>query len=726
MPCTCFCLGRRDLVAEPATLSRVKDLNARLEQLEAMRTDVGPQFTPDQVQGFVTKAHCVVREMRDRVRNLRKSERTQFDRLRINLLAVHTRESQLRAEAGVEQAAPQGALLSEEDQQRFEDSLFELRCNRTMCPDDRRRAEITKTDRLEMEYVCRQYPDYVRELLQNEKSLAAFFKWALRSGCSVDVFVQFPKTAEKLMKCHADKRFGAIFGHNREDSGLRIERGKVTMKVRGGIAGTGCTEGSTYVPIHDSKLRIAFTNLVNRTAPPYIVTVGEIFRQLRAKTTAYENVEMLAGGISSWNTIQCGSFNPNLGRIERLDAENWMKAPPVAYVTHEDIQARFPGQTVTEGGVKFGLCISRQFEDTDNGPRVDNTHTFFTVFIPDGTFPDGTRRFRELNLGLQPDVLPKGVVHKLWLIGATELAKVHIIDESRYLIGDMKEGGLREHRGLINNLTDVETAILNQFVAREIQKGHDGKKAFSPQGNNCANWVQKAFWKLFVDPHLFVPLRKIAEGHRNQNLPAYIRAVERATKASNDEALETHVKKVFQNLDRGPAIAVIKGCHSLLTRTLFKENPEDIQASDWKRLQGADFIQLRKEAQALLIQTLKSTQFFRMRIRDADASLRIFNWINRGFNWLIKNKILSEGFVNTFYQVLNFVFFWSWRFSIFSTEKGVRVKSLFTSKYHQAGTLPLPAAFRVWERNASRMRYSLQEQMGKINNLRRGRSNSVA
>ena len=731
MPFLCFSIGCGNRVDESGTLAGVKNLNVQLEQLEAMRAHVGPQFSPAQVQGFVTQAARMVRELNERVQTLNENERTQFDRLRVNLLAVRARESHYRVEPG--EAPPQGVPLTCEDQQRFEKKLFELRCNPKVCSDDRPRDGITETDRIEMEYVCRQYPDYVRELLCNEKALSAFFKWALRSGCNVDVFVQFPKTASDLMKCHADKRFGAVFGHNPQDPGIRVEEGKVMMKVRGGIAGIGSIEESSYVPVHDCKLRIALPSLVTRellpdspdlearAVAPYIVTVGEIFRQLKAKTTGYENVEVLAGGLSSWNTIQCGSYNPELGQIEQIDPTKWMDAPPVAFVTLDEIRARFPGQDVAVEGVKFGICISRQFEDTENGPRVDNTHTFMSVFIPQD---DG--RYRELNLGLQPDFLPKGFMHKLWLIGSTELAKVHLIDESRYLIGDMQEGGLRAHRGVIYNLSAEERGILNQFVAREMQKGFDGKKTFTIQGNNCANWLQKVFWELFVKPYLFNQLRAIAAGHRNQNLPAYINAVERATKASNDKALETHVTKVIQNLDREQLISVIEGCHSLLSRTLFKENPDHIQAPDSARLRRVDFISLSKETQSLLIATLKSTQFFRMRIRDTDASLGIFNWINRGFNWLIEKNIASEKAVSVFYQVINFVFFGSWRFSIFSTENGVRFKSLFTSKYHQAGTFPLPSAFRGWEKRALFVRRELSQRIQRINRLPLGRRSSVA
>lgn len=703
------------------TLSEVKTLNVRLEQLEAMCSGLGPQLSPEQVQALIGQVERARQEMQAHAQTLSESEREVFDRLKINLIAFVNREERYRADVEGRDAAVRGVLTVEE-RQNFEDRLLALRRNHSLCPDERPRPDITATDRMEMEYVCARYPEFVQELLQNPKALENFFKWSCRSGCSVDVFVQFPKMAAELMRCHADKRFGGVFGHNREDPGIRVVRGQVRMKVRGGIAGTGCLGGSSYVPIQDPDLRIALENLVDHTAPPYIVTVGEIFRQLKAKTTRYENVEVLEGGLSSWNTIECGSYNPATKRVLRIDPQHWMAAPSVAHVTLQDIRACFPGQTVEADGVKFCMCISRQFEDTDNGPRVDNTHAFLTVFIPE----EG-ERYRELCLGLQSDFLPKNFYHKLWMIATTEPAKVHMIDESRYLIGDMVEGGFRAHRGLIYNLNEVESELLRAFIAREMQHGFDGKKTFSPKGNNCANWVQKAFWELFVGPLLFNRLREAAQCHTNPNFSAYLRAVERATKASNDEALNTAVEMVIQNLDRNLLVSVIEGCHDLLRRTLYKEHRDELPPLNVDVIQQADFVQLRLQAQQLLIETLKSTQFFRIRVIHTDLSVAVFNDINQKFKGWSDRGGWREAVVKVIYQVIDFIFFGAWRFSVFSTDKGQRFKSLWTSKYYQAGTLPLPAAFRLWERQAPQKRVAIGDQIAdRINRLQQARrSNSV-
>ena len=101
------------------------------------------------------------------------------------------------------------------------------------------------------------------------------------------------------------------------------------------------------------------------------------------------------------------------------------------------------------------------------------------------------------------------------------------------------------------------------------------------------------------------------------------------------------------------------------------------------------------------MQTLKTTQFFRMRILDADSSVGFVNFLNRFFKFLIRENALSEFLINRIYQLFNFLLFFSWRFSLFYTEKGVRLKALFTNKYHQAGTVALPAGLWQWEkRNA--------------------------
>lgn len=710
-----FGFGRKASEVEPVTLKQVKALNVRLELLEGMRADVGPQLRPEQVQKLIAAARRAALEMRDRFGDLSAHEREQFERLRVNLNASLARERQYCAERAGEAVTPQGRALSATERAQFEGKCTQFRLNQKMCPETRRRTDLTERDRREIETVCARYPDFVRELLQNEALHKKFFSWALRSGATIDVFVQFPRLTEQLMNCHADKRFGVLRQHTPDDSGLRVRGSRVEMKVHGGIAGTGCVEGSRYVPLHDPKLRVALTNLVDKTAPPYIITVGEILRQLQGKKEGYGNIEVLRVGVANWNTIQLGSYNPLTKMIARMDPKRWMTdAPPIAIVTHEEIEARFPGQKVTKGGVKFCVCMSRQYQDSDYGPRVDNNHGFITVFIP-----DGEGRYRELNIGLQPDFLPKNIVQMLWLIGATELAKVHIIDESRYLVGDMIEGGLREHRGIVFNLTEEEAEGLKKFIAQEIQKGHDGKKIFSPQGNNCANWVQKAFWRIFVDPLLLQPIKKVLKGHRNQNLLEYFRALERSTKASNDDALQFYAKRVIRNLGRSETIVVIRACHTFLAKTLFKDNQNDLLEVDYDRLERVDLGELRNAAQELLIETLMSTQFFRMRIREADASIAPFNWLNQGLNWLLKKSIISERVIKVCYQIINFVLFGSWRFTVFSTEKGVRFKSLYTSKYHQAGTLPLPVGMKGWIELAPRKRYNLIRCITSIRGLRK-------
>src|SRR3990167_1713717 len=669
-------------------LSDIRALSVRLEKLERMRSGAGPQLTPAQIRTIIEEALWAERVMQA-LSPLNFDESAAVDCLRVNRLATQAREGM--------QAVP----LSEQEGRAFEEKLLERRSDSTLCPGNRK--ELTPDDRIKMQYVSSTYPDSVRYLLQNGRSCTQFFQWALRSGAPVDLFVQFPKLSQELMKCHADKRFGAVFGYTPHDSGLRIQDGRVEMKVYGGIAGNGIPSGSSYVSIHERALPLALRNrncdlpqdpssLVHRSAAPYIVTVGEIFRQLKEKTTQYGRIEVAADGVCNWDAIRQGSYDSETGKIVRIPSLFWKEGiPPVAvHLTLEQIQERFPGQKIEGKGVKFSLNASRLYEETEFGERGDKTHAYLSLFLP-----DGTGRFNEMCFGLQPYVLPKNDFHRFWLIGGTELADVHVIDESRYL-------SQREHKGLLFNLTGAEEELLNRFLIDEMDKGRKGHKIFQPQGNNCANWIQKAFWKLFVDILLFDSLEEIAA---QDNLPSYVRSyvrsLERATKASNDVALQRSTARLLGHLNRSQMIRIVFACHNLLEKTFYKDRPQELPSFEESKLQQADLERLRRASGNLLMQTLKTTQFFRMRILDADSSVGFVNFLNRFFKFLIRENALSEFLINRIYQLFNFLLFFSWRFSLFYTEKGVRLKALFTNKYHQAGTVALPAGLWQWEkRNA--------------------------
>jgi hypothetical protein len=670
----------------PPPVEAAQSLIERFRKVEAVSGRPVPMFTAVQIDRLVAKAKAVESQSVG-LQNLTDEERVEWGRLREELQACRlgcSYRKQGALDPHRELDADEKALVTQ-----LEDKVFSIKREGKLYPKKRPSGLLTQQEKKQLTLLVKKYPEYARFLLNTSKRRLEFFiKFALRANCNIDVFVQFWFETNHIKKANMHARWGKAFG----PEGIIVEDDQVKLLIAG-----------RYEPVQDKTREVRLPNLVDDGCEDSVMTMGQFFEEFEGKTHGYGKADIFAvdaqgrrlGGVN-WDPIRQGSLDPDTKQVRRTDATRWHEWPGFL-ATREEMQERFPGQTLCEGD-EWGLafCASR----ANANLSVSENHAYLVVYIP---MEDGN--YRVLPMGLQPHDLPKNFIETMGFLCATKTAEVHFPDESYFLDN-------REHIGHFCSLDKQGQDLLKECMAYQIEKGRSGHKVFQALGNNCANFVYWFMYKLFVHRFLFDGLQKHLGGEAVA--APLLRSLERTAKSGDDDELVNAAKKVVGKLNKEGLMQLIKGCHTLMQETLFKDQKDSLLAIGETLPEDLSETLLREKANNLLVDTFKSLQMFRLNALDADLANGFFNFLNKVLNFLIKIGFINRKIAAGIFWFVQLTILFSWRATSFITGKGLRVKSVAWNKYAIRCNLPLPTSMWLWNDKKPKLRETINRRFAQI------------
>ena len=404
---------------------------------------------------------------------------------------------------------------------------------------------------------------------------ARFVKWALRAGAGhhergndIEVFIKMPLHARDLAKINIDKRIGSIS----QGRGLEIRKDQHGFEVL-------CIKiDGTFHNImrgHEQD-RVLLRNQINPKARPVEVTIDEIWKGFKSKTYGYGEFDWFhETGVTLWNAIELGSWNPDkndgAGGYDQIDPNDplCLESMPVTQVIDRaEFERIYPGQTLPQG-TEWGLAM-RATRST--GLNIDSTHGFCSLYQPLG---DGT--YRAYPLGFQADSFPNQFKEKLIMLAATCDAGMHYPDESGVL-------SQREHMGKLYCISKKEAdSFLIPRFQKLIRRAQAGTLYFQPQGKNCG-YIAQGLFNEVIGSELYGKLKGLIKSTLPHTETELKEIFTKAFKSFDDETLEKVTEKLLSELsekgDLKALASLFNASVEILSRTLFKDNPEPIEALD--------------------------------------------------------------------------------------------------------------------------------------------------
>lgn len=659
-----------------------------------------------------------VKSLKDRVTHLSKEHLTKHERIQLKGIEQQLMAYDYRYDI----------LKPEEDQGKIADLCQKLE---KICKGYKKISKLypggdgnlTKNDKRQIHLLCQKYPRFAELLIKNNQNgkssdflTTEWVKFCLREKCSNDVFTQFPHEKILISGCHLAKRTGAV--HQSEGIKVINQSGRkvVAMKMNTAIG------HSEWVNILDKSLKVTLPNLINADAPPYELSIGEMFEQFKKKTQGYENVEYVEDGVVNWHSGILGSFDPSVGKYDVLRPHydtDWLdKVPAIARMNRQQLKEHYPGQTICENGqYGFDVSATRTRADYDIG----DCHALIKLIIPDG---EGS--FLIKPFGLQTEFLPQTDFDRLANIASTQRGAVHTPDESFYL-------SQRQSISEIFPLSLKEFNVLHNLLGNTIEKAFRGDKIFQAIGNNCANFTQKCH-RAVIGGHLIDHVQTLVTTKLGDS-PFIHRKLKDALYAFDDEDLEELLEDVVPKLTYAELSLLIEKCHYSLSRTLMKDHLENLPSiDDFNSLNIDSTDKPSEEIQDAVIKlvmlSLNSQHFFRMHALKADyhsflkyvvIPIRFLDTLLKWTIQLIKcivcfksvGQILTKPFqwIRNLLLALLSLLLGSirWR-KITSETHGQRYKSVITNKYHWRKTFNLPCA--MWYREGQKP--EMQERATKL------------
>lgn len=579
---------------------------------------------------------------------------------------------------------------------QFQILLANYRSNKKIFPAAK---SIWSDQELEIFRKACQYPEFVQALLDRQASFGTkdpwvekFLMFCLRDRLSVDVFVELPNEANQLIKNYISSRIGSIdpdFVQLINRSGKRV----LTMKIDGkDVEIQGNANKAKTIKIANRLENGAYAAL-----PKTSITVDQIYRQFREKNHSYGTVEVTKDfGVRLWHTMDLCTKTDSTTTYLDVTQLGWeQRLPKVATLTLDQLQERYPGQTVCENG-QYGLVIkaTRQHE----GRSLLQNHGFFELVIPDQENPE---TFHICSMGFQPKDLPSSLWDLFFLLGATRLAGVHTADDSSYVRN-------RTAESLFLALTDTESTNVLNYLATQIQKGRDGKLYFQPTGENCAFFVQKLYDETLA--------RDFYEGLKNY----YVEAcscdpteaqdqIDQVCRGLDTDALNALAEKISNHFiaqnDHAKAKAILDLCLKPINRLSGEEFaiPTDLGVIERDTL--------KESLKQLIVFSVTLQQFYKVSLAETTTDTVILKQmlaVVRCIPW----KTLQAWLLRVFL----FIFFFSWRgFSFSETgENGQEIHHVarsLSSPLAKTGQINLPAMLFEWRENFKEGKFSEQANL---------------
>ena len=310
----------------------------------------------------------------------------------------------------------------------------------------------------QLRQACR-YPHFVDLIQRDSHTRSVFFKWALRDGLNVDIFVQFPATQKRLSSAYLDKRIG------------RLSKELLTMTKTGVKDVTLPFEGKP-VSILDEKHVVTFAN-------DYQMTIKGAFNVFRNKNKDVGNLEWVGDGLRNWNVFKLGPWNPRTEHYDSIDPtakEWWKQLPAFEGITADEVAERY-GRRLADGEYGLAAKASRTTPDLNS---LDS-HGWLEILIP-----DGNGMYDILPIGKYATHYPATWQEYVGIACATEPAGLQYPEENVFRTS-------RQHAALLHGLDQGQFDLLMNVIGDDLRRVQEGGLVFQALGNNCASWVQQVF-----------------------------------------------------------------------------------------------------------------------------------------------------------------------------------------------------------------------------------------
>lgn len=228
--------------------------------------------------------------------------------------------------------------------------------------------EITEKDKEKLKLLAR-YTSVAKRVIDDEGLRNKFFNWAIRFNGDVDLFVEFPKLAEKMTTCRVQDWVGYI---DNDVIKMEVEEGIKTVQMK-----YQDDNGQKKVSILDEKVIIVLEKGLE-------LSIQEIF-QIHADKLRKEPglVCLFHDGLRNWNTRQIGRWDKDRKNVHLIDVtvEKWWKQLPILKkLTRQQAKDKY-GKDLGEGETiaAFALCATRA---EANKVNVNGTHSYDDAILP--------------------------------------------------------------------------------------------------------------------------------------------------------------------------------------------------------------------------------------------------------------------------------------------------------------------------------------------------------
>lgn len=325
-----------------------------------------------------------------------------------------------------------------------------------------------------LEKAC-EYSKFMDLIISNQELRDKFFGWVLREHISVQSFIEYPATQQKIDASDLRGRIGRIGGNLLKVLKVQVpDEAEDTFKK----IVTLPFEGRDVSILDDQKYILFRGN--------YALTIREIFEEFAKKREGTSNLEFMGEGIINWNAFLWGWWDADIQDYHVVDFEQaeWWKQLPV-----------FEILSLKEAREKFGAKLDgRQWNVAATAKReranldFEGAHAYSTLSIPIG---DG--RYAVYPFGKYATKFPPSLIRALLNIGHTSDATVAYPDENVYYTHRQRSSysfAFNEQQGL----------AYMESVKRDMLLARAGNLIYQIESENCAKWAHQKIEEV-VGPH---------------------------------------------------------------------------------------------------------------------------------------------------------------------------------------------------------------------------------
>lgn len=315
-----------------------------------------------------------------------------------------------------------------------------------------------------------EYTEFARFILNSRNLLKTLFNWTLLQGNDPAVFIEFPGTADKLIKSNLSLRIGRMGGKD-----LKIRQGRYKYLT---------------LPFEGRELSIMNEASIIEFSQGLTLTLGEVFKIFENK--AYEGgiLEYMKEGIINYSPLEMGHFSD--GKVEQISVKAkrwWEKLPLLETLSKSEVISRY-GIVPHSGEWIASAASTRGSLNLD----FNKTHAFLEIAIP-----QENGDYRIFDFGKFAMRFPKTIFEMMKMFCQNVKATIAYPDENVFYTFRDKAF----HPFLIS---EQEGELLMNEIKQDIEKARNGNLVYQIESENCAKWVHNklsAVMGNYSMPHLF-------------------------------------------------------------------------------------------------------------------------------------------------------------------------------------------------------------------------------